>query len=226
MQATIRSGHLAFLAVVAGLASACTICGEGGDVRGQITFRATFSPDDGGPTLSTERLVREGESGSFGPGGPWWETAMVDAGRVAPPATGTIYLLGTGDDAGLGLALPLPRTARDVLPVVKASGQGLDSFMFHPLDERSLFPADAATLAVGHAPDVPCTREMPDACLPYKMFVEQGALGGTVELVSVKPLRVHVDAVATWPAESGWAPTAVRGTVSFAMDHDEFCYHP
>src|SRR5262245_53748429 len=116
---------LTLLAMAIGSISACTVCGTGGDVREQITFSAAFHPDDGRTTFTTELLVREGESGLFGPGGPWWETAIIDASLVEP-GIGTLML--ASPERTLALALPLPHSTGDVLPVVASSGQTFTSF--------------------------------------------------------------------------------------------------
>jgi hypothetical protein len=223
-EAVMRTSVLLGLAVMVSASTpACTLCGDEGDVREQITFRAAFQSDDGDPLFSTEVLVREGESGLFGPGGPWWEAAILDASQVEP-GTGNLAML--AGDRGLALSLPLPRSAGDVIPAVKASSQTFNSFAFEPQDDRSVFPTDAAAIAYGHPVAHPCSREDPEACLPEEALSMQGTLDGMLEFVSTRPLRIRIDAIRTWPAESGWAPERIAGTLTFGMSRDDFCYNP
>jgi hypothetical protein len=217
-----KHGHLIVLlaACMAGLA--CVPCG--GDERRTVTLNANFHPDDGGADLTGEQTLMEGFD--FGDGeGVWWEGAIRDASRVTA-AIGT-FTVGSPERT-LALALPFPLTSAQVLTVVTTSTPsfGGDGFGSSTGRDISLFPAGAATLGYSDLPRPPCSREMPEACEAERAFKAQQVASGTLTVVSVHPLALRIDATVSFPAESGWAPEAISGTIAFAARDGEYCYNP
>lgn len=202
------------LAALAALASACDICY--GTTRSETTFRAALSAPAGQAALASQVTVLEGDSGTFGPGGAWWETAIADASKSEP---GFGYVALEGADRSIGLVLPMPMSAGQTFPMIASPGaQSIQAFFFEPASDRSIYPRDAVAAWL-KAPLPNCSPETLDAC---KIERDQ-SFAGMVEVRSTHPLMLRLDATVSYPSQSGKAPESVAGDLAFDVERGERC---
>jgi hypothetical protein len=202
------------LATLSAWTSACDICY--GTTRSETTFRAVLNPSAEGEALASEVAVQEGNSGTDGPGGAWWETAIADASR-SEPGFGYVVLKGPG--RSFGLVLPLPLSSGQTLPMIAAaSAQSVQPFFFELVTDRSIYPRDAVAAWL-ETPSPSCSPERPADC---RVEREQ-SFAGTVEVRSTRPLGLRLEGTVSYPAESGKAPESVTGDLSFDFERGEIC---
>jgi len=204
---------LAF-AALATWVSACDICY--GTTRSETTFRAALSPPVGQEAFASQVTVLDGDSGMFGPGGVWWQTAIADASR-SEPGFGFVAL--EGSVRSIGLVLPLPMSTGQTLPMTALPGaKDIQAFFFEPASDRSTCPRDSVAAWLT-APLPNCSPETLEAC---KIERDQ-SFAGTVEVRSTRPLMLRLDATVSYPPQSGKAPESVAGDLSFASQPGEIC---
>jgi hypothetical protein len=197
--------------------SACYPCD--GTVVENTTFAATLTTADDGDVLSSEITVYDGQSGAFGPGGTWWEAAIGDASTVSP-AVGFLVL--TSSRRTVFLSLPFPLSVGATLPVVATvSLQSPQSFMFDPGNPGTPPSANA----VGAWMQIPweCDRATQDSCRIAQDGARTQSWAATVEVSSVRPQQLRIDATVSYPAASGLAPAVVAGDIRFAVSKSEYC---
>ena len=202
------------LAALAALASVCDICY--GTTRSETTFRAVLSSPAGQEALVSQVTVLDGDSGMFGPGGVWWETAIADASR-SEPGFGFVAL--KGSVRSIGLVLPLPMAAGQTLPMIASLGaQSIQAFFFEPTSDRSTYPRDSVAAWL-KAPLPNCSPETLEAC----RFERDQSFAGTVEVRSTRPLTLRLDATVSYPSQSGKTPESVAGDLGIAVERGESC---
>jgi hypothetical protein len=202
------------LAALAAWASACDMCY--GTTRSETTFRAVLSPSAGQEALVSQVTVFDGDSGMFGPGGVWWETAIADASRSEP---GFGFVVLKGSVRSIGLVLPLPMSAGQALPMIAVPGaQSIQAFFFEPASDRSTYPRDSVAAWL-KAPLPNCSPEILEGC----RIEREQSFAGTLEVRSTRPLMLRLDATVSYPPQSGKAPESVAGDLSFDSERGEIC---
>ena len=199
----------------------CVPCG--GDERQTLTFRAAFQPTQGGAAWTNELTLMEGFD--YTPERLWWRGAIADAAAVTA-AVGT-FVVDSGE-AGFSLSVPFPLSAGQELPIVTAALAAGAWPFGSTTNERgaSLYPEDAAAIGYWDLPRPPCSRAMVEACDAERAFKERQVASGTLRVADVRPLRFEIDATVSFPVESGWAPVALAGPITFDVGEGDYCYNP
>ncbi len=198
----------------------CVPCG--GSEKQTLTFRAAFQPTQGGVAWTDELMLTEGFD--YTPERLWWADAIHDASTVS--AAAGQFVVDSGE-AGFGLSAPFPVSAGQELPIVTmALGVGYSPFGSTTDRGASLYPTDAAAIRYWDLPRPPCSRAMIEACDAERAFKDAQVASGTLRVADVRPLRFEIQATVSFPVESGWAPVALAGPITFGVSEGEYCYNP
>jgi len=210
-----------FVAGLTGLA--CVPCG--GDERQTLTFRAAFQPTQGGVAWTDELALTEGFD--YTPERLWWLDAIRDASTVTAAVGQFVVRAPDPVFSGFSLSVPFPVSAGQELPLVTtAPAASVWPFGSTTGRDVSVFPEDAAGIGYWDLPRPPCSRAMPEACDAERAFKDRQVASGTLRVADVRPLRFEIDATVSFPVESGWAPVALAGSITFGVSEGEYCYNP
>ena len=188
-------------------------------------FGARLNGVDPGDQLLAEATYVDGMPGF--PEALTSEAALGDAAS-APSGWFALGLESAGQDLNLALSVPLPAALGQMLPVRTRPTFASASFGFHADAGRTagLFPRDAVTAFLWTAVGPDCTRQTPDICAAEQDARDRQTVTGTVQVSSIKPLRLQLNLTVTYPPESGASPRTIAGEVTFNVSHGEYCAEP
>ena len=216
---TQRPSTLLLAGLLAAL-PACSLC-EGIE-QPTTTMRVAYADAAGGAMESV--VTFDGQSPPGSAGQPSSEAAIRDASSVGP-AFGFVGVQSTASppDRSLAFEVPFPLSAGQTFPISASPSANRSSFTLEAASDRTPFPTDSIEAWLQLAPSADCTRTTPDICTANLKAQRDQAWVGTVEVVAVRPLRLRINATVSYPADSGIAPQALDGVVSFDVQHGSVC---
>lgn len=217
-----KSGAWAMLLATSLTGSACLPC-EGWYVD-RLTVSATFRPAPGA-AWTAAREIEERDHPNYGRLAAFWPSAVHDASAVTP-GVGSFGVESSSPLLLFQLSAPFPLSVGQVLPVVTGPETELVGWGFTPAADATVtrYPENAAGLWYLDAELGVCSREMPDACEPERELKRRQMASGTLLVTSIRPLQLQIDAVVTYPAESGWAPTRLSGPITLTAHEGSYCF--
>lgn len=214
--------HVLTVALSASAAGvACLPC-EGWDAK-RLTTRVTYQPAEGRPAWTSEATFDDVDTWQYEQIAALWKGLVRDASAVSPTVGG---FGAESPSASFGVSLNYPVVRGQVLTLTTT--RRVDTIFAEHLAfadvSASLIPPDTAEISYSDGSLGLCSRQMPDVCEPERELKRRQVAGGTLTVISVRPLRFHIDATITYPAESGWPPARISGDITFAAQELEYCY--
>jgi hypothetical protein len=192
---------------VASVACTAALCSIGCDAIclgtefQSLTMEAAYQPTNGGLPASS-RLMLSGMPIVTG----GWDAAISNA-QTAPAFTGVVSFTWPSGNR-LALALPFPMTTNASIPVTGDRALiATNNFSTGP---------DRSDVGITHEFD--CTVDL-DPCRAARLQTWQGS----VQIESTAPLRLRLDATATYGDGSVRDPDSFQGPIVFRLEHGTVC---